>query len=197
MSIDISMNIRKNSMKKVTKIFITIIMIAGISLSSVPYYVVSSIIDSYVQTRDIVDKAWRAQQSDGDVVDKFSTLKSFVDKFKTYEAMAAISYNSNGAFAYSASGGTSVSPAYPTSIAANDLLILTIGMKPSTANGGSVTTPGGWTPITSLTGAGGYGATLGADTGNSNKCDYAGSIFRRGIFAIRHYIWYSHRNWGS
>src|SRR3989344_1177443 len=168
MSIDISMNIRKNSMKKVTKIFITIIMIAGISLSSIPYYVVSSIIDSYIQTRGIVDTAWHAQQSDDDVVDKFSTLKAFADKFKTYEAMAAISYNSNGAFAYSASGGTSVSPAYPTSIAANDLLILTIGMKPSTANGGSVTTPGGWTPITSLTGAGGYGATLGADTGNTN-----------------------------
>lgn len=155
-------------MQKIVKFFITIIMIFGILLSNIPYYVVSSFVDSYIQTRGIVDKAWFAQQNDRDVVDTFSTLKEFSNKFKAYEAMAAVSYNSNGAFAYSASGGTSVSPAYPASIAAYDLLILTIGMKPSAANGGSVTTPGGWTPIVSLTGAGGYGTTLGADTGNTN-----------------------------
>lgn len=88
--------------------------------------------------------------------------------FAPIAANAAITYQAPGALAYSASAGTSVSPAYPASIVAGELLILTIGMKPSTANGGSVTTPSGWTPITSLTGAGGYGTTLGADTGNTN-----------------------------
>ncbi len=86
---------------------------------------------------------------------------------------AAITYQSAGAFAYSASGGTTVAPAYPASIASGNQLILIIGMKPNTANGGSVTTPSGWTLVTSLTGAGGYGTTLGADTGNTNIFVYS------------------------
>lgn len=72
-----------------------------------------------------------------------------------------------GTVAYSASGGTSVSPTYPT-LVADDCLILVIGMKPSTANSGSVTTPSGWTLQGSSLAKGGYGATLGADTGNTN-----------------------------
>jgi hypothetical protein len=89
-------------------------------------------------------------------------------------AADAITYQTPGALAYSAAGGTSVAPAYPASIAAGDLLVLIIGMKPSTANSGSVTTPDGWTAITngSLTGAGGYGTTLGGDTGNTNVFTY-------------------------
>lgn len=73
-----------------------------------------------------------------------------------------------GAFAYSASGGTTVSPAYPAGIGAGDVLVLVVGQKPSTANGGTVSLPAGWTSREGLTGAGGYGATLGADTGNTN-----------------------------
>ncbi len=84
------------------------------------------------------------------------------------EARAAITYQSAGAVAYSAGGGATVAPAYPASIAAGDLLVLIVGMKPSTANSGSVTTPAGWIPIVSLTGAGGYGGTLAGDTGNTN-----------------------------
>jgi len=87
-------------------------------------------------------------------------------------AEAAVTFQSAGAIAYSASGGTTVAPAYPTPLAAGDLLVLIIGMKPSTANGGTVTTPTGWTPIASLTGAGGYGTTLAADTGNTNLFTY-------------------------
>ncbi len=88
------------------------------------------------------------------------------------EVRAAVTYQSAGAFAYSAASGVSVSPAYPTSIAAGDLLVLIVGMKPSIANSGSVITPVGWTAINSLTGAGGYGTTLGADTGNTNIFAY-------------------------
>lgn len=74
----------------------------------------------------------------------------------------------DGGAAYSTSGGTSVAPAYPSGIVAGDALVLIVGMKPSTANGGTLTTPSGWTLQESLTGAGGYGTTLGADTGNTN-----------------------------
>lgn len=87
---------------------------------------------------------------------------------KPKKAEAAITYQSAGALAYSAAGGTTVAPAYPATPAAGDLFVMIIGMKPGTANTGAVTTPAGWTPIVSLTGAGGYGATLGADTGNTN-----------------------------
>lgn len=78
----------------------------------------------------------------------------------------------DGGAAYSAAGGTTVAPAYPAGIVANDVLVLIVGQKPSTANGGTVTTPTGWTLVDSLTAAGGYGATLGADTGNTNLFIY-------------------------
>jgi hypothetical protein len=54
-------------------------------------------------------------------------------------------------------------------------------MKPSTANSGSVTTPTGWTLRDSLTGAGGYGATLGADTGNTNLYIYTKDVVTAGL----------------
>lgn len=78
-----------------------------------------------------------------------------------------------GAAAYSASGGTTVAPAYPSGILATDAVLLFVGQKPSTANSGTVTTPTGWTLREEITGAGGYGATLGADTGNTNLRVYS------------------------
>lgn len=77
------------------------------------------------------------------------------------------------AAAYSAINGTSVSPAYPAGILATDVVLLVVGQKPSTANGGTVTTPAGWTLREELTAAGGYGTTLGADTGNTNLRIYS------------------------
>lgn len=78
-----------------------------------------------------------------------------------------------GAAAYSASGGTSVAPAYPSGILDTDAVLLFVGQKPSTANSGTVTTPTGWTLRDELTAAGGYGTTLGADTGNTNLRVYS------------------------
>lgn len=59
-------------------------------------------------------------------------------------------------------------PTYPTGITSTDVLVLIVGQKPTAANGGAVTTPSGWTLREELTGAGGYGATIGVDTGNTN-----------------------------
>lgn len=78
-----------------------------------------------------------------------------------------------GAAAYSAQGGTTVAPAYPAGILATDAVLLFVGQKPSTANGGTVTTPTGWTLRDELTGAGGYGTTVGIDTGNTNLRVYS------------------------
>lgn len=76
-----------------------------------------------------------------------------------------------GTIQYSALNGTTVACNIPTGVV-GDILVLVLGMKPATANGGSVTTPTGWTLRESLTGAGGYGTTLGADTGNTNLYMY-------------------------
>lgn len=77
------------------------------------------------------------------------------------------------AAAYSAASGTTVAPAYPAGILATDAVLLFVGQKPSTANGGTVTTPAGWTLREELLAAGGYGTTLGADTGNTNLRVYS------------------------
>lgn len=84
-----------------------------------------------------------------------------------------LSYGEASTLAYSASGGTSVAANYPANLTARSAIVMVIGQKPSTANGGTVTTPSGWTLQLSLTGAndgntGGYTTTLGADTGNCN-----------------------------
>lgn len=78
-----------------------------------------------------------------------------------------------GAIAYSTGGGTSVAPPYPADVQAGDVFLLFVGQKPSVANSGTVTTPAGYNPLGSLTGAGGYGTTLGVDTGNCNLFGYA------------------------
>jgi hypothetical protein len=90
----------------------------------------------------------------------------------------ALSYGAIGTLAYSAASGTSVAPAYPAGITTRSALIMLVGQKPTTANGGTVTTPSGWTIIGSITGAndgdtGGYTTTLAADTGNTNLFAYA------------------------
>lgn len=64
-------------------------------------------------------------------------------------------------------GTTSFTFTYPA-MSAGDALFLVIGQKPSTANSGGVTVPSGFTLQASHTGQGGYGATIGVDTGNTN-----------------------------
>jgi hypothetical protein len=92
--------------------------------------------------------------------------------FIRVRATGAITYQAPGAISYLGAtvGTTAVCAAHPASVAAGDLLVTLIGMKPSVANSGSVTTPSGWTAVSggSITGQGGYGVTLGADTGNTN-----------------------------
>ncbi len=73
-----------------------------------------------------------------------------------------------GGTAYSAAGGASVNVPYPTGLTANTAIFMFVGQKPDRENSGAVTTPTGWTLVDSLLNAGGYGTTLGADTGNTS-----------------------------
>jgi hypothetical protein len=160
----------RNSVLKKLIVFTLVVITV---FSNIPFYTVSGLINSAEEVSGIVDKIWLLQREHNyDVVDNFSSARNIASKLKVVEAMAAITYQSNSAVAYSATSGTSVSVAYPTSIVANDMLVMIIGMKSSVANSGTVTTPSGWTPITSLIGAGGYGTTIGADVGNTNIYGY-------------------------
>jgi hypothetical protein len=80
----------------------------------------------------------------------------------------ALLYRSNSPPAFSATNGTNVACVVSRSLSIGNVVLVFVGQKPSSANGGTVTTPDGFTLIDSITGAGGYGTTLGADTGNTN-----------------------------
>ncbi len=64
-------------------------------------------------------------------------------------------------------GATSLALPWPTagSVAGNVRNLVVVALKPGAANTGSVSTPAGWTLVDNFIG-GGYGATLGTDTGN-------------------------------
>jgi hypothetical protein len=64
-------------------------------------------------------------------------------------------------------GAVSMPVAWPPAgvVAAQTRTFLTVGLKPGTANLGNVPTPAGWTKLVDFIG-GGYGATLGVNTGN-------------------------------
>lgn len=73
-----------------------------------------------------------------------------------------------------AAGATSLAvPWVPVAgaVAANVRNYIVIGLKPGTANLGAFTTPAGWTLVTDHIG-GGFGSTLGADTGNCRVAMY-------------------------
>src|SRR5574343_1259066 len=78
----------------------------------------------------------------------------------------AIAYQSAGTLTVSGQNPTTIAPPHPASIAAGDGLVLIVGFKPGTENTGSVDTPSGWTALAAGFG-GGYGTTLGIDTGNT------------------------------
>jgi len=84
-----------------------------------------------------------------------------------------VTFGAAGATASSTT--TTISPSYSAlgTISAGDLLICWVGMKPSTANSGSATAPTGYSLIRKVTGMGGFGATLGSGTGNTNLFCFA------------------------
>ena len=101
------------------------------------FYVLSSLVDSYLQTRSIVDKTWIVQEnSDNDVVDNFNSWRDVYEKLRIHEARAASpTFVACGAASGSASA---ITPALPTGRATNDILLLfveTAAQAVSVANG--------------------------------------------------------------
>jgi len=73
-----------------------------------------------------------------------------------------------GATAFSASGGANVAVPYPTGLTATTQIFMFVGQKPSRTDRNTVNTPAGWTLVDNIDRVGGYGTTLGADTGNTS-----------------------------
>lgn len=78
-----------------------------------------------------------------------------------------------GTVVYRGSGSTGIAPAYPAGILSTDVVLLFLGQKPTTVNGGLATTPTGWTLREELLAAGGYGATTGVNVGDTNLRVYS------------------------
>lgn len=95
-------------MKKNIKFFALFLFIFGISLSNIPFYALSGLIDSYAQGRNIVDKAWRVSQNDN-VVDTFTSYRHLAEKVRVYEAYAATLQYVGGAEASGNSAAYNVS----------------------------------------------------------------------------------------
>lgn len=73
-----------------------------------------------------------------------------------------------GTIAYSTAGGTTVNVPYPTGLTANTAIFMFVGQKPNRTDRNTINTPAGWTLIDRIDRVGGYGTTLGADTGNTS-----------------------------
>jgi len=61
---------------KILKIFRNLaifLVIFAMLFSNIPFYILSGIIEGYVKTTNIVDRAWQLSQNDN-VVDKFTNL---------------------------------------------------------------------------------------------------------------------------
>ncbi len=61
----------------------------GILFSNMPFYVLTGALDAYMETRNIVDEAWRLSQNEN-VVDKFTSYRNLTEQVKIREAQAAI-----------------------------------------------------------------------------------------------------------
>lgn len=141
--------------KRVIKNFAIFLVVFGVMFSNLPFYALSGLIDSYIKSANIVDKAWRVSQDDN-VVDKFTSYRHLVEKVKTYEAYAATLSYVGGAEAAGNSAAYNVSLASLVggtggAAQAGDLVIVATGFV-STANGDPGVGTAGYTEVADLYG---------------------------------------------
>src|SRR3990167_10454025 len=78
-------------LKKILKIFrntAIFLVIFGVVFSNIPFYVLSGMIEGYIKTANIVDRAWQLSQN-GNVVDNFASWRNVAEQVKVQEAQAA------------------------------------------------------------------------------------------------------------
>ncbi|MFA6096807.1 MAG: IPT/TIG domain-containing protein [Candidatus Paceibacterota bacterium] len=134
----------KKIINKILRSFLIFTAILGISFSNGPFYVIDSVINSYLASRDIVDKAFHISK-DENVVDKFNSYRNLAEGIKVQEARAAAGYIGNSNIIYTNGGAPgAITPNASTSD--GDLLVF---YHYSRATGGNETVnlPAGFTPV--------------------------------------------------
>ena len=128
---------------------------------------ISSLVRSNLRVRMLLDTV--GTFSGGSVVPTLLYKKSSESAWRrpNLEGAFTLTYNAAGVVDVGTAG-----PVVPTLPASTDvgrsLLILVVWQKPTTANGGTVTTPTGWTLAGTSLAGGGYAGTTGIDVGNTN-----------------------------
>lgn len=129
--------------KKIFKFLLIFLIILGISFSNASFYLVSTMIDSYIGTRGIVDKLWLVQQKDDpNIVDKFASLRDLPEKLRIHDALAASTYI-NVAH-YNSASSASAACSKPTNTADNDIMFAVVMRNVAAA---PTTVPAGWTEL--------------------------------------------------
>jgi len=108
--------------KKISKILVIFLVMLGISFSNVPFYVLSTAINSYISGRNIVDKAWHLSK-DENVVDKFTSYRNLAERIKIQEAQAASTTNGTTWFLSNTNASTAFGTTGPVAeyATANDI----------------------------------------------------------------------------
>ncbi|MDP2930503.1 MAG: hypothetical protein Q8N56_02775, partial [bacterium] len=134
----------KTMIKKISKISVVFLVVLGISFSNVPFYVLSGMIEGYIKTANIVDRAWHLSQ-DGNVVDKFASYRNLARKIQIKEVLAQTSFIGNSNIIYT-NGGVPTAITPHASTIDGDLLVF---YHYSRATGGNetVTLPSGFTSV--------------------------------------------------
>ncbi|MEK9154827.1 MAG: hypothetical protein AAB596_02055 [Patescibacteria group bacterium] len=89
--------------KKTIKKFFIFIIVFGLAFSNLPYNAAMTVLQSYIDNRNVVDKIWVASY-DGNVVDKFVPFENVIRNLKIKDALAVS--NGDAKIFYSISANT-------------------------------------------------------------------------------------------
>ncbi|MEK7598341.1 MAG: hypothetical protein AAB487_01245 [Patescibacteria group bacterium] len=78
---------------KIFRFLVVFLVITGLVFSNASFYLVKTLVDSYISTRGIVDRIWLTQKDSGsDIVDKYASIRDLPEKLRIHTALAAVSY---------------------------------------------------------------------------------------------------------
>ncbi len=124
---------------KLLKFFTVFLVILGIFFSNMPFNALSFLIDSYQKNSGIVDKIWLVEQDhNGDVVDKFVSLRNISDKLRIHEAHASTFVAVSN---YNSASSASAVVTKPAGTVNNDIMFAVV-MRNTAAV--STVVPAGW-----------------------------------------------------
>lgn len=118
--------------RKIFKFLVVFLIIAGMTFSNASFHLASTLVNSYISTRGIVDKIWLVQkENDSDIVDRYASLRSLPEKLKIHEAKAA--FTARTETTANSSGGLSspynLSCNTPGGVTNGDIMFMWVGLR--------------------------------------------------------------------